>query len=311
MAKIENIKNLKVYKNNCREDILSKMSLQKTHAEYTLGKSLFATTDIGKHRTNQEDSVLIDEHPKNKNIKLIGVSDGVGGASNGELASNHIVKKLMLWFENLDENLFNNMDDVKDELFMMLYFIMDDFEKVYGAATLSTAIIGKNETLIVNIGDSRIYTYKKGRLKQETKDDSVVQELYDEKVIPSKELMRFHKKSNQITQNIEPNPNNYFPKFKIIKNSSYERIYAFTDGVTDCLSKKELETIIKKSKYEATHNIVKKALEKDSYLWEEIEKLPKKEKDVAYEISELIDEEYWDDIEGGKDNITAAEYRKK
>ena len=309
MKRIDNIKNLKVY-NKCKEAILSGISLIK-HAEYTLGKTLFATTDIGKYRKNQEDSVLIVEHPINKNIKLIGVSDGVGGASNGEFASNHIVKKLMLWFESLDESLFDNMNDVKDELYRMLYFIMDDFEKFYGAATLSAAIIGKNETLIVNIGDSRVYTYKKGRLKQETKDDSIVQELYDEEAIPSKELMRFHKKSNQITQNIDPNPNNYFPNIKIIKNNTYDRIYAFTDGVTDCLSKKELENIIKKSKYEATHSIVKNALENDSYLWEEIDKLPRKERDLAYELYEIIEEEYWQDIEGGKDNTSAVEYRKK
>ena len=308
---VNNMKNPKIYRNNCKEDILSKLAFQKDHAEYKVGKTLSATIDVGKKRDNQEDAVIIAEHPKNQNFKLIGVSDGVGGQSQGELASNHVAKKLILWFEGLDTSCFEDIEKLKDEFRAMVYHIMDDSEALYGAATLAVAIVGKEETLIINIGDSRIYTYRKGRLKQQTKDDSEVQELYDEEAIPFKEIMRFHERSNVIYEAIEPGSRRYKPTFTVIKNSDYDRLYAFTDGVTDCLSTEELENIIKKSRKEATKEIVKKALENDSYLWDSIYNLNEEDFKIALELKEILYSDYINVIEGGKDNATAAEYRKK
>lgn len=305
------MKNLKIYSNNCKDDILSKMALKKNHAEYTLGKDLSATIDIGTFRDHQEDSVIILEHPKNKNYKLIGVSDGVGGLYEGDLASNHVAKKLILWFEKLDISFFENTNKLKEEMETMLKNIMEDSETIIGAATLAAAIVGKEETLIVNIGDSRIYTYKNGTLTQETEDDSKVQEMYNEESIPSKELMRFHKNSNYITQAIEAYSNRYTPKYKIIKNSKYDRIFAFTDGVTDCLSTKDLENIIRNKKKDATKEIVNRALNNHSFLWNEIANLPSEEREILYGLSEIMNSDYYHDIPGGKDNASAAEYRKK
>ena len=143
------MKRFKIYYNNCKEEILNKIALKKIHAEYTLGKSLSATTDVGILRDHQEDSVIIAEHPKNKEYKLIGVSDGVGGLSNGDLASNHIAKKLILWFEKLNPKVFSDTNKLKDKTEKMLNDVMEDSETIIGAATLAAAIIGPEETLIV------------------------------------------------------------------------------------------------------------------------------------------------------------------
>lgn len=303
--------NIKIYESNCREDILSKMQLEKKHVEYNIGKSLSATSDVGKFRDNQEDSVTILEHPLDSKFKLIGVSDGVGGQQAGEIVSNHIVKKLTLWFEKLPLDKFEDMKELKSNLIVMLYDVLNDLKFNSGAATLSAAIVGENETIIVNIGDSRIYTYKNGNLKQETIDDSEVEFLYHEEVIPSRELMRFHKKSNVITQAIDFNHTHYFPRTKIIDNNSYDRLFAFTDGVTDCLSTDQMENIIINSGNKTTSTLVDIALNNDSLLWNEINKLPENEREVCYELSEFMNEDYWQDIPGGKDNTTAAEYRKR
>lgn len=300
-----------IYPNNCREEILNKTSLKRTHAEYNVGKTLSATTDIGKYRNQQEDSVIILEHPENEDFKLIGVSDGVGGFKEGDLASNHIVKKLIFWFESLNLKLFEDINSLKENLREMVLNIMEDSNIFHGEATLSMAIIGKNETLIVNIGDSRIYTFKNGELMQQTRDDSEVQRLYDEEIIPFKEIMRFHKYNNYITQSIGINSGRYNPKFKIINNYDYDRVYAFTDGVTDCLSTKEIETIIKNSKGEATKEVVKKALEKNSYLSDAIYEIFDNDLGDKTKIEKIRFVDYYKVIEGGKDNTTAAEYRKR
>ena len=314
MKKIKSIENLKVYDNECLRSVIIGDQVKLEHSGYTIGKQLSASSDIGKGRKNQEDSYIILEHPVNPDFKLIAVSDGVGGEKNGEIASNETIKKLSLWFRSLDINCMHDMNEVRRSLRKRLSNILEDVNIISGAATLSAAIIGNDETLIANIGDSRVYSYKEGILKQETRDDSEVQCLYEDEVIPSKELMRFHFGSNVITQAIiqKMSPrDNYNVSFSVIPNDSYDRIYAFTDGVTDCLSKKELENIIKNSKGTVSEKIVKEALNNDSDLYEEIEKLPQKEKEVAYELMEFIDSDYHKNIPGGKDNTTAVEYRKK
>ena len=58
------MKNLKIYENNCKEDVLSKAQLEKKHTEYSIGQKLFAASDIGR-KIYQDDSVIILEHPEN------------------------------------------------------------------------------------------------------------------------------------------------------------------------------------------------------------------------------------------------------
>ena len=55
-------------------------------------------TDIGLIRETNEDKAITLTHPKNKNIKLLAVADGMGGKEDGELASNYIINSLERWF---------------------------------------------------------------------------------------------------------------------------------------------------------------------------------------------------------------------
>lgn len=305
------MKNLKIY-NNCREDVISGMQFKNKHTEYNIGKTLFAVSDVGLHRYYQEDSVIIMEHPNDRDFKLIAVADGLGGHGDGDLASNHIIRKIMQWFEHkkiIDEK---NVSTLKEELELLISNSIYDLNaNPYAATTLSLAIIGKDKTLIANVGDSRIYTYASGTLEQETIDDSEVQELYEKKRIPSKELMRFHHKNNVLTQAISKRLPRFKTNFTVIDNS-YDSIIAVSDGVSDCVSYEELNNIVKNSQStEVAKNIVQKALNNDSYLIDAIKKLPETEKEEVLKIKEIIKKDYSIKIPKGKDNATAAVYIRK
>ena len=130
-------------------------------------------------------------------------------------------------------------------------------------------------------------------LKQETRDDSIVQEKYERKVILDKDLMRFHKRSNEITNCM--GSGNMTINNKIISNQ-YHKILLATDGVTDCLSQSQLLNILERaSKYKVSEDIVQNALNNISYLptW-----MPQTAN-------------YYNKIEGGKDNTTAVVYARK
>ncbi|MGN0993251.1 MAG: PP2C family protein-serine/threonine phosphatase [Bacilli bacterium] len=308
--------NTKIYErviNRCKEDIILGKQIKLMHSEYSLGNTMYAVQDVGKRRNNQEDSVLILEHPLNNDFKLLAVSDGVGGNAGGELASSHIVAKLTNWFENLNPNLYNNIDQVQTSLDDMLPHILKDLEAPNEAsATLSAVIIGKDKTLITNIGDSRVYSMKNQKIIQETIDDSLVQKMFETKTIPNKELMRFNKRSNIITNSIKKSQEAIEPSYSIIENTSYDRIIAVSDGVTDCISEKELENLMKtKNKEKMTSDIVNYAILNDSYLNETLDDLPKKEKRQAVKAIKNNPDIYMNKINGGKDNTTIAAYIKK
>ena len=288
------MRNLKIYENNCKEDILSKSQLEKKHVEYHIGKNLFATSDRG-WIAYQDDSVIILEHPNNQNLKLIALADGVGSSIDGDLASNHVLKRLIIWFESIkDYETYR----VKENLKEMLNHVLNDLQaNIYAATTLSAAIVLENKTIIANIGDSRIYTIKNNKLNQRTRDDSKVQDLLAKRIILNKEEARFHKENHILLQVIAFWPEDYNINYKII-NNNYDKLLVTTDGVTDCLSTKQIEEIIKTSKdEEITSNIVKKAIESDSFLEDIIKKTPEKD--------------YVKEIKGGQDNTTAAIYIRK
>lgn len=305
------IKNIKLYQNNinrCKKAILNGSQIKLKHSEYNLGKQISATQDIGNKKANQEDSVLILEHPKNKNFKLLAVADGIGGREQGELASNNVMKKLIKWFENQNQKTYINIARGTLALDKLMKNILDDVEiSTQAGTTLSLALVGQTETLIANIGDSRVYTLKEQELIKQTKDDSYVQMLYDKKEIPSEELMRYHKQSNIITKAIKKGTPNKLT-YKIIDNNSYERIILTTDGVTDCLSQKEIQTIAQVADKET---ITKDLVDCAKINYSTLQSLKNNTNKQVVKHIETNENKYQKQIPGGKDNLSAVAYSKK
>ncbi len=308
-------KNIKVYTNSinkCFEDVATGVQIKLMHTNYQIDNDLFATSDIGKSRNNQQDSVLIMNHPLNHDFKLLAVSDGVGGSQGGELVSNHLLKKLGIWFQNLEPKSYENLEKIKEPLNNILKIILQDKNlPKNAAATLSLVIVGKNNTLITNIGDSGVYTMKDDSINKETKDDSYVQLLFDNGNIKSEALMPFHKKSNIVTQVVSKD-SDYNPNFKVIPNTNYDLIFAATDGVTDVIPEESLKNIIQNSKKEQiTSRIIEKTNTEDNDLIETLNSLSKEElKKAEYDLKAQGDS-YYHDIPGGKDNATVAAFIKK
>lgn len=312
----EKLKNIKIHPkqiNKCREDILSGKQITMQNSKYMIGKTMTAAQDVGIKKTNQEDSALILEHPQNKDFKILAISDGMGGRAAGELASNYILKELITWFESLNPELYKDLTKVQESLNNLLPNILKEKNiPLEAGATLSAVIIGKNNTLITNIGDSRIYTMKNGKMNQETHDDSYVYHMLDNNIIPHKELTRFHINSNQIENVISKEGLMKKPNYKIISNTKYDRIIAVSDGVSDCLSEQQLENIMKTSKPEyLSENIVETTLNTTSNIDEEINKLPLKEKVKAINKLKKDENMYYKIIHGGKDNTSAVSFSKK
>ena len=250
----------------------------------------------GLVQTKNEDKTITINHPKNKMIKLLAVADGMGGGYLGKVSSSKCIKDLKKWFLKQELENFDNLTLLKEN-------IMKEFNKInrsiysltkntdsYSGTTLTCAIIGKKDTLILSIGDSRCYLVSNNKLEQVTNDDSYVWDWYKLGII-TKEEARLSIYNHIIVEAIGLHDNEINPEIIIKKNAEYDKLFLFTDGVTDCLSDESIATMANSPNH-------KKILSKIIYKVNHMEQ------------NELINKEENKQIIPGKDNTSAIIYVK-
>ena len=163
-----------------------------------------SATHEGQLRAQNEDHAHAGEG-------LFVVADGMGGHLAGEVASEMAVDRLD---ERLPMTTANSLDDVVDAISQANTEIyndsIDDPDRA-GMGTTITAIAVVSDPhdgeafAVANVGDSRSYVLRHGRLRQLTIDHSFVQELVAEGAITRDEA-RTHPRRNIVTRalGIEP-----------------------------------------------------------------------------------------------------------
>lgn len=193
--------------------------------------SLSFASKIG-NRDTQQDCIAISSNGK---YTLLLVSDGIGGMQEGEKASYTTAKIIKKWFETENKETLKKLNErtLEDILNALIYLISTNIPKLSGS-TINMSIICPDKTLIANIGDSRTYTIKNGKITLRTKDDSLVFKKYNPQSAKDRNILRFHKDNNILTNSITKDA---FPKITItsIENEDYDILCHVTDGVTDFL----------------------------------------------------------------------------
>lgn len=258
-------------------------------------------TNIGLIRNNNEDAVKTINHPKNKNIKLLLIADGMGGKQHGEVASNFVADEIEKYFINKDFKTFNNMKRTESLIKRLIIRLNKKLIKDYGenklGTTLTMAIVNKNKTIIFNIGDSRAYIYKDKKLTQVTEDDSAIWMYYKYGEV-EKDDLRYFSSCNIITSCVGISKD--FCSISTIKiKNDYDILLLFSDGVTDLITDKKIQKIVKSTK---KSNIIKKIVNEAVY------------QDQHLTIPTKLERKNYDTYivpVKGRDNATGAIYIKK
>ena len=222
---------------------------------------------------HNEDALLIkdsviDSGSAEKNVDvpfIAAVSDGVSGERSGELASKmclELVRDLNYRGETkLDEELFGIHQKLAE-------YSRSDPEMHNMQATLcGIAVDEHNNILTFNVGDSRLYRYRSGRIKQISRDQSLVQLLIDEGAITTEER-RTHVHRNiifPVLGNIKSAPQ--IDVVELAGGIEYgDLLLLCTDGLSDYVSVLDMEEILEMPKSLKTrlHLLVDKALENGS-----------------------------------------------
>lgn len=139
----------------------------------------YGITDIGKYRKNNEDAFIIGEKIcTNGSLGtemsppfFAAVCDGVGGEKAGEIASLLTLEKLLMTTYSKVTELKTRVFEIHDEL---IEYGREHPESFNMQTTLCLiAFDADNNISCINVGDSRAYLLKSGRIKQISTDQSL------------------------------------------------------------------------------------------------------------------------------------------
>lgn len=178
---------------------------------------------------------------------ICAVSDGVSGELSGELASSMCLNLLSAVKYSKKIRLKNKLMDIHKQL---AKYGSEHSETLNMQATLcGIAVNEDNRIHIINVGDSRLYRFRGGHIKQISRDQSLVQLLYEEGTITQEE------RKTHIHRNIIfPVLGNISSKPKIDVDLIPDGIQygdiliLCTDGLSDYVTTLEMEEILDKPK---------------------------------------------------------------
>jgi protein phosphatase len=138
--------------------------------------STAAQTDIGLIRSENEDRLLCAD-----DLRLYAVADGIGGLPGGAEAAATAIAALLKEGRAAHDrgkplNLAHALDAVNDAVLRLSAKMAPDTG--LGTTLCAFTIVEKDRRLhLANVGDSRCYLFREGRLQQLTEDDTVENEV--------------------------------------------------------------------------------------------------------------------------------------
>ena len=164
----------------------------------------FEAVDTGRARTNNEDSISLDE-----SVSLAVLADGMGGYNAGEVASSmatsFVRTELGRWLREAsahasDTEVRRAMDICVDNANRAIFNAANANPQYAGmGTTLVVAVFRELRLLVGHVGDSRAYRLRGGRLQQITRDHSLLQEQIDAGLI-TPEQAAFSTQKNLVTR---------------------------------------------------------------------------------------------------------------
>jgi protein phosphatase len=214
-------------------------------------------SDLGLERVGNEDFFSIDD-----SLGLYIVADGMGGHSAGEVASQVAVEMIKRGYRRWTEDKVP-----EDEVFgipdkslsihgnyllssirlanRVVYEMATEYEPYHGMGTTIVALLVTQKLLVVaNVGDSRIYMIRDGRIERMSKDHTIVAEQIEmgtlsETDASSSPLKHILTKNLGSADSVEPEVFELEPSYN-------DRFILCTDGLTDLVKEKEILAVTQK-----------------------------------------------------------------
>jgi PPM family protein phosphatase len=179
--------------------------------------------------------------------ELLVLCDGMGGHAAGDVASSLVVSELV----HLDgeshgaDDSLDILERAIEEANSRLADVMEVYPDSDGMGTTCIAMMRAGTKLAVaNIGDSRAYLLRDGRLTQITKDHSFVQKLLDEGRITRDEAQH-HPQRSLVTRVLTGRPEDT-PDLSLRELRVGDRLLICSDGLTDYVAEDTVAELLRR-----------------------------------------------------------------
>jgi protein phosphatase len=201
----------------------------------------------GNFRENNEDRCLAD--PAGRYFL---VADGMGGQCAGEKASEMavelIAKKLdqiVDFSQDASQKVVSAIDQAITHANVEIMALSELDANYHNMGTTIAMIVKVGERFYVaGIGDSRVYLVRDGKIQRLTKDHSLTDALLEAGTITEEEAAR-HRYRNVLYRYLGTKEGGTGAKAQLVDVRAGDRFMMCSDGATDGLSDKDLETLLK------------------------------------------------------------------
>lgn len=220
----------------------------------------FGLTDPGRVRKNNEDAFLIAQLAEAANgaapsevatfaadeeAVILAVSDGMGGADAGEVASALVVQSLReAMMSAHGEGWDAATKTAVEKANRAVYEAAKEPGKRGMGATVTAVCVHGNQAHIAEVGDSRAYLVRNGRIRQVTRDQSFVQFLVDSGAIKPEEAASYPMK-NVVLQAMGQNPDVQVALGRLTLRRG-DRLLLCSDGLSGMISAGDMRTIVER-----------------------------------------------------------------
>ncbi len=221
-----------------------------------------ALTDVGRARFSNEDAFTVNDLASGKQIEatgadqsidvqergvLLALSDGMGGHQAGEVASALVLESLQAALQGASKGaIHEQLEEAVHRANASVLTAARDRDHHGMGATLTAVFVRGGEAYIAEVGDSRAYLLRRGRLRQITRDQSLVQLLVDHGVMSPEEARKAPGK-NVILQAVGLSPDVRVAIGRVELRQG-DRFLLCSDGVTNAVTDEELREIMTGSK---------------------------------------------------------------
>lgn len=218
----------------------------------------FYLTDSGKVRDHNEDSVTILKNANGEHLLI--VADGMGGHRAGEVASSMVVTHMGKRFSEMSSvgsklDAINWLNDNINEINKEIIDHTKEHLDSMGMGTTAVIALLTNEYLIFgNIGDSSGFVLKNGKLTKVTHDHTLVNLLVAAGDLTEEEA-KYHPKRNVLMKALGSSEKCELDIFEV--EVDVDGILLCSDGLTNMLTKEQIEKVLNDSDLEIEEKIVK------------------------------------------------------
>jgi PPM family protein phosphatase len=223
--------------------------------------SVYAGTDIGMHRSGNEDAFLVADlttgtvglgpetstHQIGERGSLMVVSDGMGGAAAGEVASELAVTTIRetLMADQFDGDTAARLRIATEAANDRIWNESQANPELNGMGATVTAVIAQQGlAYIAQVGDSRAYLMRGRQIKQLTKDQSFAQMLIDAGAIQPEQAASIPQNVIMQALGTQPNVKVAMTTVSLLRNDC---LLLCSDGLSNKLGPSELKQMVEQA----------------------------------------------------------------